>query len=126
MNLKGGRNQTTWAAGWNSGATKVIRVPEVLAGEILNYARRLDGGESLLQGNEQEIILNAIAAYIEIRSSARHSNQFTQGKEFTTEARTWDELKKFTKLVKENPQILGLQSLSKEEKPDNQAPPQSA
>jgi hypothetical protein len=30
---------------WKTGKTKVIRVPESLAEEVLDYARRLDGGE---------------------------------------------------------------------------------
>lgn len=122
MGLQGGKNATTWAAGWNSGQTKVIRVPEVLADEIMNYARALDSGKSLLQGNEQEIILNAIAQYIQLRAAQRHANQFTQGKEFSTEARTWDELKKFTKLVKESPQSLGITPLLKKENPHEEKP----
>lgn len=122
MVLQGGRNASTWAAGWNSGATKVIRVPEVLADEIMNYARALDNGESLLQGNEREIILNAIARFIELRAAQRHANQFTQGKEFSTQARTWDELKKFTKMVNETPQKLGLSASREEEKPNEEQP----
>ena len=30
---------------WKSGKTKAIRVPEVLADEILNYAKKLDSGK---------------------------------------------------------------------------------
>jgi hypothetical protein len=35
---EGAGNQTTW----KSGKTKVIRVPETLADQVLNYARKLD------------------------------------------------------------------------------------
>ena len=37
---------------WKSGKTKAIRVPEALANEILDYARKLDGGN---QQSAQEI-----------------------------------------------------------------------
>src|SRR4028118_592742 len=44
---KGGRRSTTWKPSWKSGKTIVIRVPEVLAEELLQIARRLDEGEAL-------------------------------------------------------------------------------
>jgi hypothetical protein len=44
---KGGRRSTTWKPSWKSGKTTVIRVPEVLAEELLRIARRLDEGEAL-------------------------------------------------------------------------------
>ena len=39
---------------WNSGKTRTIRVPEALADQVLEYARKLDSGESLSQVNEAE------------------------------------------------------------------------
>lgn len=50
----------------------------------------------------------AIALYIEMRKVSRHNNQHNQGKELDTSTRTWDELRKFQKLVEEQPQLLGL------------------
>lgn len=103
---KGGRTSTTWDKTWNLGKTKVIRVPEVLEAEVIAYARARDKGESLLQGNIQDEILNAIANYIIYRAGSRHANQ--HGKTVDVSARTWDELRKFAKLVEEQPQLLGL------------------
>lgn len=34
---------------WNSGETKTIRVPVVLADQVLDYARKLDNGETVSQ-----------------------------------------------------------------------------
>jgi len=108
---KGGRTATTWEQSWRHGKTKVLRVPEELADQVLVYARDLDRGESLLQGNnEADVILNAIAKYIELRKTSRHNNQHTQGRELDTKVRAWDELRKFAKLVEEQPQVLGLKN----------------
>lgn len=41
---KGGRRSTTWNPAWKSGKTTVIRVPEVLAPELLRVAHVLDEG----------------------------------------------------------------------------------
>ena len=52
---KGGRRSTTWATAWKSGKTTVIRVPEVLAKELLRIARVLDeGGVLPVTGNSAE------------------------------------------------------------------------
>ncbi len=52
---KGGRRSTTWATAWKSGKTTVIRVPEVLAKELLRIARVLDeGGVLPVTGNSEE------------------------------------------------------------------------
>ena len=42
---RGGRRSTTWDSPWQSGKTKLVRVPEALAQEILGYALQLDKGE---------------------------------------------------------------------------------
>jgi hypothetical protein len=89
MTSRGGRRSTTWEQVWQHGKTKVIRVPEELADQVLQYARRLDQRDCLLQGNEEEIILSAIAAYIEFRKAHRHANQHNQGRELDTNIRTW-------------------------------------
>jgi|SRR6476646_2469918 len=41
-----------YQAKWNSGATRTIRVPVVLADQVLEYAHNLDSGESLTQVNQ--------------------------------------------------------------------------
>ena len=41
-----------YQAKWNSGTTRTIRVPVVLADQVLEYAHKLDSGESLTQVNE--------------------------------------------------------------------------
>jgi hypothetical protein len=82
---KGGKTSTTWASGssWQHGETKVIRVPVALEAEIMAYARALDSGKAVLHGNENktDVILNAIANYIDLRKASRHNNQHNQAKE---------------------------------------------
>ncbi|UKO96409.1 hypothetical protein [Nostoc sp. UHCC 0870] len=68
--------------------------------EVMAYARALDSGKALLHGNAAEVILNAIANYIELRKASRHNNQHNQTKELDITARTWDEMRKFAKLIK--------------------------
>lgn len=109
------RNSTTWEAGsiWRTGKTKVIRVPEAIADEVMAYARALDRGNAVLHGNsadEQGIILNAIAEYIVLRGSGRHANQ--HGKTVDVSARTWDELRKFAATVEQQPEKLGIKMSS--------------
>jgi hypothetical protein len=41
-----------YQAKWNSGTTRTIRVPVVLADQVLEYAHKLDEGESLTQVNQ--------------------------------------------------------------------------
>jgi hypothetical protein len=106
---KGGRTSTTWTgSSWRHGETRTIRVPAALADEIMSYARALDSGNAVSQGNTQENILSAIANYILWRGGSRHPNQ--HGKTVDVSARTWDELRKFAKLVEEQPELLGLKN----------------
>jgi hypothetical protein len=50
---KGGRRSTTWNPAWNLGKTKVIRVPEKIADELMEIARYLDNGQKcVLQDNK--------------------------------------------------------------------------
>ncbi|WP_414546511.1 hypothetical protein [Nostoc sp. CCY0012] len=95
---KGGRTATTKAKGsnWHSGATTTVRVPIALVPQILEYARNLDAGIALLHGN-QEIILNAIDQYIEMKRENYHPNQ--NSRELNINTRPWDELRKFRHLV---------------------------
>jgi hypothetical protein len=99
---KGGRTSTTWEGGstWRSGKTKLIRVPEAIADEVMCCAREIDAGKALLHGNRDNIILGAIAEYIEIRRQNLHPNQHSKGKGLSTESRTWDELRRFQDWVK--------------------------
>jgi acyl-CoA hydrolase len=81
----------------------------------MDYARELDQGIdrrmnisiAVTQGNRQKIVLEAIAAYIAFRREKRHPNQHS--KELDTQARTWDELRKFEAIVKTTPQQLRLE-----------------
>ena len=108
--MKGGRTKTTWEGGWNSGKTKTIRVPEALAESVLEYARKLDA-DCLVTGNtadEQEIIVKAIAAYIELKRQSYHPNQHSQALDINT--RPWDEMRKFRAIVQDHTQKLGLKN----------------
>lgn len=108
----GGRTSTTWAAGgsWNSGKTKTVRIPEALENQIMAYARAIDSDNGLLHGNEAEVILNAIAKYIEYKRQNYHPNQNSKQLDPTT--RSWDELRKFADMVKTRPEKLGLKPVS--------------
>jgi hypothetical protein len=105
---KGGYRGTTWGSSWKHGKTIVIRVPEILVDDIMNYARQLDDGENncLVTGNAADEILKAIDSYIKIRQESYRPNQHSQKPNITS--RAWDELRKFQKLLQENPQALGL------------------
>ncbi|XHR80596.1 MAG: hypothetical protein ACFKPT_20340 [Gloeotrichia echinulata GP01] len=98
MATKGGRRKTTWNSGsqWKSGATKTIRIPIALSTEIMEYARRLDEGVAVPEGNK---ILDAIDSYISWRRENYRSTPNAKEPDIT--ARTWDELRKFQKFVTE-------------------------
>lgn len=105
---KGGWTSGTRTSGstWRSGKTQTIRVPIALADEIMNYARALDSGIGLSQVNRADVILEAIECYIKFRGKNFRPNQHSNKPDLTS--RTWDELRKFQKLVKDNPQVLGM------------------
>lgn len=44
-----------YQAKWNSGTTRTIRVPVVLADQVLEYAHKLDSGEALTQVNQKSV-----------------------------------------------------------------------
>jgi hypothetical protein len=48
-----------YQAKWNSGTTRTIRVPVVLADQVLEYAHKLDSDESLTQVNEVTTIFGS-------------------------------------------------------------------
>lgn len=53
---KGGRRSTTWLPAWNLGKTKVIRIPEAIADELIEIARRMDEDKnSHVTGNIETI-----------------------------------------------------------------------
>ncbi|MEH2001100.1 MAG: hypothetical protein V7L00_20515 [Nostoc sp.] len=108
---KGGRTSTTWERGssWNSGKTTTIRVPIALKSQILDYARTLDSTftantpetiPELLQGD----FLQIIDRYITWRTKNYRSTQLFLKPDIT--ARTWDELRKLQKLLRESPELL--------------------
>ena len=76
---------------WRLGKTKNIRFLEALEDEIMAYARARDKGRCLLRGNNANVVLSAIATYIEIQKSSGHSNQHNQGRELDLNTRVWDE-----------------------------------
>ncbi|PHJ57382.1 hypothetical protein VF14_24565 [Nostoc linckia z18] len=98
---KGGRTSTTWEGGstWRSGKTKLIRVPEAIADEVMRCAREIDAGKAVLHGNRADIVESAIADYIKMRQGNRHPNQHSKGKQLNTRSRTWDELRLFREWV---------------------------
>ncbi|MBD2411882.1 hypothetical protein FACHB389_15680 [Nostoc calcicola FACHB-389] len=99
---KGGRTSTTWETGstWRTGKTKLIRVPEAIADEVMRCAREIDAGKAVLHGNRADMVEGAIADYIEMRRENLHPNQHSKGKGLDTRSRTWDELRRFQEWVK--------------------------
>lgn len=88
---KGGRRSTTWSPAWNLGKTKVIRIPEAIADELMEIARHLDNGNKcLLQGKNENnnshvtddktlIQIKEILEKIENKEPGFKSNSFGQG-----------------------------------------------
>ena len=54
---RGGRRSTTWDTPWENRKTKLVRVPEALAEEILSLAHLLDRGETLPVTAKEETVL---------------------------------------------------------------------
>lgn len=115
MSEHGGRRSTTWeiTSSWNHGKTKTVRIPIALEAQIMDYARCLDAGHSLLHGNpadEQEVILNAIAKYIIFKRRTYHANQHSKALDIST--RPWDEMRRFRGMVQNEPERLGIKMSS--------------
>ncbi|MEH1954723.1 hypothetical protein [Nostoc sp.] len=105
---KGGHTTGTWGSGssWQSGPTKTIRVPIALEAEIMKYARAIDSDIGVSHVNTAEVILKAIESYVEFRKQHHHPNQHSSKPEISS--RPWDELRRFQKLVQENPAALNI------------------
>ncbi|WGV23465.1 hypothetical protein [Halotia branconii] len=103
---KGGHTPGTWTGGstWHSGETKTIRVPIVLEAQIMDYARAIDSGKDVSHVNTADLILDAIDCYIKFRQRNFRPNQHSKKPDMTS--RAWDELRKFQKLLRENPAAL--------------------
>ena len=119
----GKRTSTTWNKGssWQYGKTTVIRVPEVLRDQILGYARAVDGnifiGTNIASNRgdvffEQQVVLVALAQYIEWKRQNYHPNQ--NASHLDTSTRAWDELRKFKRLIENQPELLLNLCLTKE------------
>ncbi len=104
------RNSTTWQPGWNSGKTKNVRIPISLENQVMAYARAIDlHSQSDIPQRERDIflILEVIERYIDWKRANYHPNQNSRELDITT--RSWDELRKFKKLLEENPSVLGFE-----------------
>ncbi|MBN3926109.1 MAG: hypothetical protein HWQ37_23975 [Nostoc sp. NMS4] len=84
-----GKNNTTWQPAWNNGKTRTIRVPVILAEQILEYAYAVDSGLVV----DQQMILRLIDSFVENRIAEFHPNQ--HGRTGSTTSRRWDELRRF-------------------------------
>ncbi|WGV25934.1 hypothetical protein [Halotia branconii] len=103
---KGGHTTGTWTGGstWNHGKTQTIRVPITLAAQIMDYARAIDDGIELSHVNTADLILDAIDCYIKFRQRNFRPNQHSKKPDMTS--RAWDELRKFRKLLQEQPELI--------------------
>lgn len=88
-----GKNQTSWQPAWNNGKTRTIRVPVVLAEQILEYAYAIDSGLVM----DRQMILRAIDSFVESRIGQFHPNQYSRNGSTTT--RRWDELRRFRSAI---------------------------
>ncbi|OUL28789.1 hypothetical protein [Nostoc sp. 106C] len=105
------RTSTTWDSGsrWQHGETKTIRVPIALEIPVMDYARAIDshnGGDISQRAGDIFLILQVIEKYIDYKRTNYHPNQ--NSRELDINTRAWDELRKFKKLLQENPEALGL------------------
>ncbi|MBD2202746.1 hypothetical protein H6G33_17865 [Calothrix sp. FACHB-1219] len=119
---KGGRRKTSWSSGWNSGKTKLVRIPIALEFKVMEYAKSIDAPNDKLvdvpqRAGDASLILEVIEKYIEYKRTKHHPNQHS--KELDINTRAWDELRKFRQLVKDKPDVLGLGKAG--ESPDNPA-----
>ncbi|MEH2071617.1 MAG: hypothetical protein V7K47_26260 [Nostoc sp.] len=105
---KGGQTQGTWGSGssWHSGPTKTIRVPIALEAQIMEYARAVDSGIGVSHVNTGDLLLKVIDSYVDYKRLNYHPHQ--NSKQLDTSTRAWDELRKFQKLLQENPAALGI------------------
>ncbi|MDF5706540.1 MAG: hypothetical protein PUP90_02370 [Nostoc sp. S4] len=87
--LKPGTNSTSFPPAWNHGKTQTIRVPIVLAQQILEYAYAIDSGLVM----DQHMILQLIDSFVETRIAQFHPNQYSRTG--STTSRRWDELRQF-------------------------------
>lgn len=99
---------------WKLGQTKTIRVPIVIAEQLLEIAHRLDEGASPISDlthdtkpikTTQEVLLNAVNNFIELKRAEWGKNPAQKG-EFSTTSRAWDVFQQFKQLVEKNPDIL--------------------
>ncbi|MEH1772447.1 MAG: hypothetical protein V7K64_01755 [Nostoc sp.] len=88
-----GKNTTSWQPAWNNGKTRTIRVPVVLAEQILEYAYAVDSGLVM----DQQMILRAIDSFVENRIAEFHPNQYSNTG--STTSRRWDELRRFRSAI---------------------------
>ncbi|OYD99859.1 hypothetical protein [Nostoc sp. 'Peltigera membranacea cyanobiont' 232] len=103
--LRPGKNSSSFPPAWNHGKTKTIRVPVVLENQILDYARAVDS--KLINDDIPGLtgdFLQVIDRYIAWRTQNYRSTQKFSKPDIT--ARTWDELRKLQKLLKESPELL--------------------
>jgi hypothetical protein len=103
--LRPGKNSSSFRPAWNHGKTKTIRVPIVLENQILNYARAVDS--KLINDDIPGLtgdFLQLIDRYIVWRCENYRSTQKFTKPDIT--ARTWDELRKLQKLLRESPKLL--------------------
>ncbi|MHC5673434.1 hypothetical protein [Nostoc sp.] len=106
--LRPGQNSTSFPPTWNHGKTQTIRVPIALAEQILDYARTVDS--KLINDLFQDIpllpgdFLQIIDRYIAWRTKNYRSTQLFAKPDIT--ARTWDELRKLQKLLRQSPELL--------------------
>ena len=91
--LRPGQNSTSFSPAWNHGKTQTIRVPVVLAQQILEYAYAIDSGLVM----DQLLILRVIDSFVEERITKFHPNQYSRTG--STTSRRWDELRRFRNAV---------------------------
>jgi hypothetical protein len=67
---KAGR-KTSWVSGCKFADTKIVRVPAVIAAQVLEIAHKLDAGEEIAEGEQTEKLRQEVLklkAVIEVQS----------------------------------------------------------
>jgi hypothetical protein len=54
------QNLTSWRSAWRTGPTKTVRIPSALEREVMDYARKLDVGETLKDDSSLEQLLKTV------------------------------------------------------------------
>lgn len=108
--MRGGRRSTSYTPTWRHGKTRTIRVPIVLADQILALAKDLDNDVTQIKSEDSSIldksalIIATVDQYINSKLTQSRGNQYKRKGEVVDieKSRDWKHLLRFKKLIEES------------------------